>query len=110
MQFEIGLADQVLGVEAEVGGDGAVGDNEAALVVLDEEIVGHAINERAKAEPVGFAVPLPFRRRRGLRRKPSARLRPGALGNAAFTLLLRSANHPRTLAFHGVRRPRPTAA
>lgn len=54
MKFEVAFADQIVGLEAKVRCYRAVGDNEPALRILHEQIVGHLIDHGPEDYAVGF--------------------------------------------------------
>ena len=56
MQLEIGLANQVLSRETEILCHGVVCNNEAALRILNEQIVGHAIDHGTKEKSLGVPI------------------------------------------------------
>ncbi len=57
MKLEIVLADEIVGIGiADIGGDGDVGDDETALGILDEEVVGDLVDHGAEQHALGLPV------------------------------------------------------
>ncbi len=56
MEIEVGLADEIAGVVPDVARHGAVGDDEAALGVLDEQVVGNLVDHRVEEGALGVQI------------------------------------------------------
>ena len=56
MKLEICLPDQILDGKTQVFGDGPVGHHEAALGVLDEQIVRYGVDQGAKQKALGVSI------------------------------------------------------